>query len=421
MTTNPTRHNKPAERMTLMSTYIAKHKSPTDDTTPAGFCPRCDYPINPGICPECGNHFEADQLARLPRATRRRQQIRRVAALVLIIAASIGLHRLYESRLWTRCLPTSWLFAMDPTTSWATDEILRRDIKGELSEEERLAQYHRTFAIRTSIRSPRPIGDEFAIRVSVDSMPGTPNHSIRHNIDDAQIFFDGQPVEIPDNFMLYKSNACRCRLPMQPGKHIISGSMTAELGLSDRTRPFSTYSKLAFPIEFSHEVVVEEKQLSDVVTARFDDELMASLQEQLFVSVCRVGTPHQARLSIRFDNATIPLAGEFVVRLHDLELPLLKSEVAFPPSKRATASSITFQIPQGTAPADAFFDIQFTPDLRVAFEAGSDGCFAGIIEWHGVRLGTNNGNMKCELCLPPFDWNPDVVRAWKPEETPSTP
>lgn len=395
-------------------------KSPGTDieAAPAGYCPNCDYPINPGICPERGNQFEADQLARRPRATRRRQQIRRVAALILIIAASIGLHRLYESRLWTRCLPTSWLLAVDLTTSWATDEILRRDINGELSEEQRLAQFRRAFAIKTFIRSPRPISDEFAINVTVNIRPGAPDHSILHNINDAQVFIDGQPAEVPADFMLYKSNTCISGTPMQPGRHIINGNLTIFLGLSERSKGVGAQSTIHLPVEFRHEIIVEEKPISHFVAGRFDESLNASIKQQLLVSICPENRS-PLRLNICLHDTSIPIAGKVVMRLRDEPAPLLETNMALGPIVGAYAELNAFELPEHVTRKDAILDIQFTPDLQIAFDAGFTECFAGTVEWHGITLEEfdilNAGGI-CQVCDPPFDRSPDIARPWNPEE-----
>jgi len=37
---------------------------------PAGFCPHCDYAMNPGICPECGREISEKTLASSARPQR---------------------------------------------------------------------------------------------------------------------------------------------------------------------------------------------------------------------------------------------------------------------------------------------------------------------------------------------------------------
>ncbi len=38
---------------------------------PAGYCRRCEYPVDPGRCPECGTVVASDRLLKVPRRARR--------------------------------------------------------------------------------------------------------------------------------------------------------------------------------------------------------------------------------------------------------------------------------------------------------------------------------------------------------------
>lgn len=97
------------------------------ESKPSGFCPHCDYPINPGICPECGNQVDnplaADARKRrlqfILRSTRLLGGIGAVFAILVLVAYVAYWH-----------LPIKYLKALeavrDPIGHWAAQAQANR-------------------------------------------------------------------------------------------------------------------------------------------------------------------------------------------------------------------------------------------------------------------------------------------------------
>ena len=105
-----------------------------NETTPAGFCPKCHYPIDPGICPECGTEVSTDSILSSlsqTRAARIRRWALRIFLFLILPAAA--LYAAFQVS-WPHYMPTGWLLAMQRDAKhWATIELSHRYMAGVLS------------------------------------------------------------------------------------------------------------------------------------------------------------------------------------------------------------------------------------------------------------------------------------------------
>src|SRR5205823_4582170 len=95
---------------------------------PAGFCPKCWYPMDPGQCPECGAVVGAARLSHQSRGQVRRRRWRRIiaAALVLILSSGAWLANHHAQWLIERT-PTRWLLLLQgDENSRITRELVNR-------------------------------------------------------------------------------------------------------------------------------------------------------------------------------------------------------------------------------------------------------------------------------------------------------
>lgn len=113
---------------------------------PAGYCPKCDYPVDGGVCPECGNLV--GKPAARPRA-RLRRRLKRLGVALLGLAAFAVLCYFAVPPLAARLLPIGWLedLSKPPANSkrwaglvsWAERAITNRAVAWEQRIEAELA------------------------------------------------------------------------------------------------------------------------------------------------------------------------------------------------------------------------------------------------------------------------------------------
>lgn len=112
---------------------------------PTGFCPKCDYHTDPGVCPECGYVIPLNRLRRRPQNWVRRHVWITLGLLTIVtVSAWWGLSRPELNRR----LPTFWLLMRQggsgPKADAAADELARRFVAGQLVPEQ-LERFVRQF------------------------------------------------------------------------------------------------------------------------------------------------------------------------------------------------------------------------------------------------------------------------------------
>jgi len=104
---------------------------------PAGYCPRCDYPMNPGVCPECGAAVTSISLRSRPRGWLLRNYAR--IAIITILAGALLTYLGTRTFLVSR-FPTRYLLYLQvgqgELAIAATNELLTRLQSGALSPDE---------------------------------------------------------------------------------------------------------------------------------------------------------------------------------------------------------------------------------------------------------------------------------------------
>lgn len=104
---------------------------------PAGFCPRCDYPMDIGACPECGLESDESQLRRSPKPWLQCHW-RGVAVGLCALTALVWFANARFD--WIKLFPTSYLLSIQASDNGsdeaAAKELTRRYLAGSLTAEQ---------------------------------------------------------------------------------------------------------------------------------------------------------------------------------------------------------------------------------------------------------------------------------------------
>lgn len=385
------------------------------NTMPSGYCPHCEYPMNPGVCPECGARVTAGTLDSRPVAIRRRTRRRRIVIAAVIIVVLPCVIQLYETRFWYPWLPTPTLIAWAPESRWARNEILRRFLDGLLTEEETYKAGDMFATVSPEIRSPHPSRETIWIRLDV-----TPRgYGFGMDIAPAElprILIDGQVTRVaeskaefaditPHGYKLIYQ--CTVDDPLRSGKHSVEGVLPYVF-LTHR-------GQVPVPLRFTCEFNVDDKPLSEFVRPMDDDASEMRLKQQCTVSICpRDGRDFSVNLCVR--QMKLPLVGHVEVRLDVQSDPIAESRFHTDATDKLDSHDIRFTLPDDMNARETTIHVRFIPDLLLGFERDYTSCAAFTIEWVGVPLPVPEDEAcdVCSCCKNPFVRSPDVVRRWTP-------
>src|SRR5260221_3358622 len=139
-------------------------------TAPAGFCPKCYYPIDPGVCPECGTEATADSILTSLSQTRAARAKRSARCIFLFIvvpfAAIVGAWYVP----WPRLMPTSWLLSAH-RTGWASRELVDRLTFGHLTSHDTQELLDRVVVTEVGIQCKAPVVSSMPYELEVHQIP----------------------------------------------------------------------------------------------------------------------------------------------------------------------------------------------------------------------------------------------------------
>jgi|GEM_PF-2216878 len=385
---------------------------------PKGFCPHCEYPIDPGKCPECGNWVSAHRLDAKPISLRRRMWIKRVVYTSLVVGLLYGGQQTYESRFWYRWVSAEYLLAPDAYSYPHFREICRRYVGGELTSDQTQVLAEHCLSLSTIVRSPHPSTD--SVIVKFETRAGNWFSVQNNNALGVPVVNVGTetgtltrlPNEKMTSLPYYAVHCYRVRVgeKLAQGRYRVHGSIPIIVFMED-------FGQRQLPIQFSEEIVVRDVPITDFVTPINDMISQQRIDEKCALSIC---PRDEGDFAVNFCSGKLdfPVVGQLDVRITDADTDILaKSTFHYDGTDPYFVHDMRFRLPPESDPASARIDVSFIPDFFYAFEKRYEECTGFTIEWVGVALpvpGKDDCDV-CNCCNKPFIRRPDFVKKWTPD------
>ncbi|MCC6361686.1 MAG: zinc ribbon domain-containing protein [Phycisphaerales bacterium] len=389
---------------------------------PQGFCPKCGYAIDVGICSECGSVVSSAMLDRAPLARRKRRLIlRAVAIAALVTAAWIGVAA-YRSGSWVRALPDWLLLACQSRTvgvahsglSGVDAEILRRLGLLSAADQERVIRQTAIVPVDFGLPGRFPSGTPTQVVCSVQTTPllGMLHYGYGAGLwVEGDFLVDGRVRDhiVEEGFGVGCSPYAESMSvglyadipPLQAGSHVL------EFNGGLRLTPSSDSSVI--PIAIRQVIQFEQRPLADFARAIAPADLLRSVAEGAQGRVQRIngsGSECEVGFDLFLDVRTAPLVGHVYYREAGQVGWILVDDwtVAEP----ASASCKRFWGGWNDAVCSwSAVDIRFVPDPVRAWTLRLDQYFGGEVVWTDLPIHLNRS-----WALPenePLSWNGEAV------------
>lgn len=340
--------------------------------SPLGYCPKCEYRMNPGRCPECGTVVGlANIQTRPPRAHRRR--IRNWVLASIVALTFFGTSRwLWSSGTWTRALPNGALLRLQtPGPNQVFDELLRRNAAGSLTPQE---------LDRVVITAVSPI--------ELDCMTLIPagiwgeatiqwNEGIRLGTHDPiPASFEVDSTTMSDVGMIIRPFSQSYVIPAQSiGKHRIRVYGTLPVAIPGINTPY------AIPFDLARDVVVTDQPLVDFVKPVFYPSWLHTLKGTAKASLGINARRDQIQVHIGIKN--LDMRTSFVLKARPsgtVDWTTLGTLC-----KHGTDWMHGYSHPWYPIPVDQEFDLRLEADASLALKLGMTEFPAVDFEWQHLR------------------------------------
>ena len=363
---------------------------------PAGFCPHCEYPIDPGTCPECGLEVSAGTLVKSIAAVRRHRVTRYciIAAPFLFVLALLVYANVVDD--WMKPIPTRLLLPFQGDYNGDVSMELRRRFRSNQlthGQAENILRHHFDDPV-ISLDRIHPPG--LPIRITVQYQyrndesaihPGAPS------IGNITLCVDGHevtPLSPRDLAAVYHARP-RSGLelvwcpPLDEGRHHITLEGDLVLRWLDRNGQaivYTHHARLARDITIEGDVLDHVAMIGTGAAAR----QMSGSVAAVFHTQSRWG-PYIAFHAV--SQLPSPVAGRILVRR--------RGEVGFVPvghiflsQNDSSLAALKLDILHDIEAAD-WIAVRVVPDPDIAFLRNANACFEGVLTWERLNAADGGG------------------------------
>lgn len=404
---------------------------------PAGFCPYCDYRIDPGLCPECGRMVDTDRLRATPRPLRRRIWLRRIALLAIGVGILIGSRWIYVSRIWQSWVPTSYLIAQQPAADWTFEELNARCHSDALSEAEKIEFCEAVCPIEIKVLSPHPVGEALTVTRVVKGAPIMPPlfdeaTCAKFNLYDSELRIDQELILVGalgsvSGDMPFSSDSSSSKTidksELSLGTHTINlrGKMIYECYASQKVRRLSG-RPVHRDYSLTTSVEIVDRPLSHFLQGEFDENHATDLAGSLRIAASTHSNSHFLIVHLMVEKSVVKAPGLLLIsdaisgRLLDGKIKEVRHDVG------RIISCIECDL-RGLNSVDGLtLNIEYVPALKYLFDMGENDYLAARLSWRNVPVVIQNLHDNqvvptiSEIQSPGFAQLPDSVTEWKPDD-----
>ena len=358
--------------------------------TPAGFCPKCYYPIDPGVCPECGTASTADtiltSLSQTRSAKTRRWLLRAFLFIILPLAAVIGGRYVH----WASFVPTEWLFSIQGDAKhWTTRELVERFASGNLSKDQATRLINEVVVIDFFMRKTAPVVPAIAYRLClrVDVARGA-GYTIEANALCSEVRVDGKKASEAGYSMGVSSGGSSIVSSelegLGPGKHAVE--ILLHLAVSAGAPQTIRYD-LNRSIKAA--ITIVDEPATKFIRLECNPELTARMK-----TVLKAGLSYGEFCDLSDERAgamPIPVAGKLQWRPSGSKKFADAGSVAWAEDWGIDGSNCE-QVQTGDA---ELIDIRIVPDVNVAIRRLGDSCrqiYGCTLEWDTLCRSERRGD-----------------------------
>lgn len=406
--------------------------------TPIGYCPHCDYRIDPGICPECGETVEQHQLRPKPRAVRRRMWIRRTALLAIVVGLVIGGRWFYRSNIWRKCVPTSYLLAQEPSQGWTHDELIDRLNNGKLSAKETGDFFDASFPIKLIVRSPHPKAVAPTITLNTPDARCAINTSLRaiRQVCYARLSIDGRLIDQyafgqTKSDLLAGGGGSTSQVLTDPkldvGEHTIEVTGQVIYDLQARR---GAASLPGFPItrtySLSKTLEIVDRPVSAFVDAQYDETLAHRVAGSIRLVLSKQAGFRGLSIHVQNGHAPITIAGMLRISNSKTGEQIGTTSLTIPKASTTDGFGMMIRVDKSMSFDHVKCNVEFVPDPEKAFISGDMTYFGGRMTWRNLQVVVKKRSRygyqpyDSDIQTPKYTRPPDSVTRWNPDNTDSS-